>query len=69
MAAELNALRDQIDDVDKQMLELLAKRLSLVEQVGEVKSDMAYPSMPRIEKQPCWPLAVKKRRKRVCLLN
>ncbi len=38
MAAELNALRDQIDDVDKQMLELLAKRLSLVEQVGEVKS-------------------------------
>ena len=43
MAAELNALRDQIDDVDKQMLELLAKRLSLVEQVGEVKSRHGLP--------------------------
>lgn len=43
MAAELNALRDQIDDVDKQMLDLLAKRLSLVEQVGEVKSRHGLP--------------------------
>ncbi|MFC5078570.1 T-protein [Vibrio thalassae] len=43
MAAELNALRDQIDEVDKQMLELLAKRLSLVEQVGEVKSRHGLP--------------------------
>lgn len=31
MAVELNALRDQIDEVDKQMLELLAQRLALVE--------------------------------------
>ncbi|MDW3642530.1 chorismate mutase, partial [Vibrio sp. 1291-1] len=30
MAVELNALRDQIDAVDKQMLELLAQRLALV---------------------------------------
>ncbi|NMU71497.1 chorismate mutase, partial [Vibrio parahaemolyticus] len=29
MAVELNALRDQIDAVDKQMLELLAQRLAL----------------------------------------
>ncbi|HBK8190785.1 TPA: chorismate mutase, partial [Vibrio cholerae] len=38
MAVELNQLRDQIDEVDKQMVELLARRLALVEQVGQVKS-------------------------------
>ncbi len=35
MAVELNALRDQIDAVDKQMLELLAQRLELVEKLGK----------------------------------
>ena len=44
MAVELNALRDQIDAVDKQMLELLAQRLSLVEKVGEVTP--LYPVKP-----------------------
>ena len=29
MVAELTALRDQIDEVDKALLELLAKRLEL----------------------------------------
>lgn len=43
MAVELNELRDQIDDVDKQMLQLLARRLSLVEKVGEVKSKHGLP--------------------------
>ncbi|CAH0527038.1 bifunctional chorismate mutase/prephenate dehydrogenase [Vibrio hippocampi] len=43
MAAELTALRDKIDEVDKQMLDLLAQRLSLVEQVGEVKSKHGLP--------------------------
>lgn len=38
MVAELTALRDQIDEVDKALLELLAKRLELVAEVGEVKS-------------------------------
>ncbi|SUG46331.1 chorismate mutase/prephenate dehydrogenase [Salmonella enterica subsp. arizonae] len=37
MVAELTALRDQIDDVDKALLNLLAKRLELVAEVGEVK--------------------------------
>ncbi|HAC8924187.1 TPA_asm: bifunctional chorismate mutase/prephenate dehydrogenase, partial [Salmonella enterica] len=37
MVAELTALRDQIDDVDKALLNLLAKRLELVAKVGEVK--------------------------------
>ena len=32
MVAELTALRDQIDEVDKALLELLAKRLELVAQ-------------------------------------
>jgi chorismate mutase/prephenate dehydrogenase len=43
MAVELNALRDQIDEVDKQMVALLARRLALVEQVGEVKSKHGLP--------------------------
>ncbi|WCE29181.1 bifunctional chorismate mutase/prephenate dehydrogenase [Vibrio sp. SCSIO 43137] len=43
MAVELNELRDQIDAVDKQMIDLLAQRLSLVEKVGEVKSEHGLP--------------------------
>ncbi|NVD05784.1 bifunctional chorismate mutase/prephenate dehydrogenase [Vibrio sp. JPW-9-11-11] len=43
MAVELNHLRDQIDAVDKQILDLLAQRLALVEQVGEVKSEHGLP--------------------------
>ncbi|MBD1575369.1 bifunctional chorismate mutase/prephenate dehydrogenase [Vibrio sp. S11_S32] len=43
MAVELNELRDQIDAVDKQIVDLLAQRLSLVEKVGEVKSIHGLP--------------------------
>ncbi|PWI35280.1 bifunctional chorismate mutase/prephenate dehydrogenase [Vibrio albus] len=43
MAVELNELRDQIDEVDKQMVALLARRLALVEKVGEVKSKHGLP--------------------------
>lgn len=43
MAVELNELRDQIDVVDKQILDLLAQRLALVEKVGEVKSTHGLP--------------------------
>ncbi len=43
MVAELSKLRDQIDDVDRQMVELLAQRLALVEQVGVVKSQHGLP--------------------------
>lgn len=43
MAVELNELRDQIDVVDKQMSDLLAQRLALVEKVGEVKSEHGLP--------------------------
>ncbi|MDP5254623.1 MULTISPECIES: bifunctional chorismate mutase/prephenate dehydrogenase [unclassified Vibrio] len=43
MAVELAALREQIDAVDKQMIELLAQRLALVEQVGDVKSQHGLP--------------------------
>ncbi len=43
MAEELNQLRDQIDAVDKQILNLLSQRLALVEQVGEVKSQHGLP--------------------------
>ncbi|HEY0211961.1 bifunctional chorismate mutase/prephenate dehydrogenase [Acerihabitans sp.] len=43
MVAELNALRDQIDEVDKSLLALLARRLHLVAEVGEVKSRYGLP--------------------------
>ncbi|NNN45976.1 MULTISPECIES: bifunctional chorismate mutase/prephenate dehydrogenase [unclassified Vibrio] len=43
MVEELNVLREQIDEVDKQMVELLARRLALVEKVGEVKSRDGLP--------------------------
>lgn len=43
MVAELTALRDQIDEVDKALLNLLAKRLELVAEVGEVKSRFGLP--------------------------
>ncbi|GEA50645.1 T-protein [Vibrio inusitatus NBRC 102082] len=43
MAKELQGLRDKIDSVDKQMLDLLEQRLKLVEEVGEVKSEHGLP--------------------------
>ncbi|ELR65410.1 Chorismate mutase I [Photobacterium marinum] len=43
MVAELSKLRDQIDEVDQQMVELLARRLALVEEVGHVKSQHGLP--------------------------
>ncbi|WP_075183562.1 bifunctional chorismate mutase/prephenate dehydrogenase [Pantoea sp. 1.19] len=43
MVAELTALRDQIDEVDKTLLDLLARRLALVAEVGEVKSRYGLP--------------------------
>ncbi|MEL3919004.1 bifunctional chorismate mutase/prephenate dehydrogenase [Aeromonas enteropelogenes] len=43
MAEELNALRDKIDAVDKQLIDLLAARLALVGEVGEVKSRHGLP--------------------------
>ncbi|GAA5218453.1 bifunctional chorismate mutase/prephenate dehydrogenase [Corallincola platygyrae] len=36
-------LRDKIDDVDQQLLKLLAERLQLVAEVGEVKSEHGLP--------------------------
>ncbi|MGY3958408.1 bifunctional chorismate mutase/prephenate dehydrogenase [Aeromonas popoffii] len=43
MAEELNALRDKIDVVDRQLIDLLAARLALVGEVGEVKSRYGLP--------------------------
>lgn len=38
MSEELNNLRNQIDKIDQDILRLLSKRLSLVSQVGDIKS-------------------------------
>lgn len=43
MVSELSVLRDQIDEVDKALLDLLARRLALVAEVGEVKSRHGLP--------------------------
>jgi len=39
----LEKLRDSIDDVDSQLIELLAQRLALVAHVGDVKSEAGVP--------------------------
>ena len=39
----LGNLRDKIDDVDQQLVELLSKRLTLVAEVGEIKSEHGLP--------------------------
>ncbi|MGL4933475.1 MAG: bifunctional chorismate mutase/prephenate dehydrogenase [Aeromonas sp.] len=43
MADALNALRDKIDDLDRQLIDLLAARLALVGEVGTVKSEHGLP--------------------------
>ncbi|POD98039.1 bifunctional chorismate mutase/prephenate dehydrogenase [Pectobacterium odoriferum] len=43
MVAELTVLRDQIDEVDKELVALLSRRLRLVAEVGEVKSRHGLP--------------------------
>lgn len=43
MAEELQNLREQIDQVDKSLLSLLAKRMQLVAEVGEVKNRHGLP--------------------------
>lgn len=43
MAEELQSLREQIDQVDKSLLSLLAKRMQLVAEVGEVKNRYGLP--------------------------
>ena len=37
---KLGALREQIDDVDKNLIELIALRLKLVKEAAEVKKDL-----------------------------
>ncbi|WP_440876459.1 bifunctional chorismate mutase/prephenate dehydrogenase [Thalassotalea sp. PLHSN55] len=40
---KLHALRDQIDDIDSQLVDLLAKRRAVTTQVGELKSQVGMP--------------------------
>ncbi|SQI32620.1 T-protein [Providencia alcalifaciens] len=61
MSAELSHLREQIDEVDKSLLDLLAKRLQLVAEVGEVKSQHGYLSMSLSVNPVCWQLVALKR--------
>lgn len=53
MVAELTALRDQIDEVDKALLDLLARRMALVAEVGEVKANTACRFTSRSVRHPC----------------
>ena len=39
----LASLRQQIDELDQQLVELLAKRLALVTEVGDIKSELGLP--------------------------
>lgn len=42
MTAELNKLRASIDDIDAQMLKLLNQRADVAQQIGHLKSGIAY---------------------------
>lgn len=66
MVAELTALRDQIDEVDKELLNLLAKRLELVAEVGEVKAALDCLFMFRSVRHLCWPRGVQRRKHSAC---
>lgn len=61
MVAELTALRDQIDEVDKALLDLLSRRLQLVAGVGEVKVGMDCRFMYLNVKPQCLLPAAKRR--------
>ncbi|HCK04359.1 MAG TPA: prephenate dehydratase, partial [Methylophilaceae bacterium] len=39
MKKNINKLRDDIDNVDKRLLELLSKRANLAKEVGQTKED------------------------------
>ncbi|MDY4713176.1 chorismate mutase, partial [Actinobacillus minor] len=39
----LNPLREKIDQVDQQLIQLFAERLKLVAEVGKVKSEHGIP--------------------------
>ena len=43
MPNRLTELREQIDEVDKELIEVFAKRLALVKEVGKVKSEIGTP--------------------------
>jgi monofunctional chorismate mutase len=39
----LNELRNEIDDIDQQMMELFKKRMAVAKQIGKVKRAMGLP--------------------------
>jgi len=41
--SQLNQLRDEIDDIDSQLVNLLAKRLNVTSKVGQLKSQVGMP--------------------------
>ena len=40
----LNNLRNEIDNIDKQMAKLFEQRINLVKQIADVKKEINYPS-------------------------
>jgi chorismate mutase/prephenate dehydrogenase len=49
---ELSQLRDQIDDLDSQLVDLLAKRAQVTTQVGQIKAQTGMPTyVPEREAQ------------------
>lgn len=40
----LNNLRNEIDNIDKQMAKLFEQRINLVKQIAQVKKEINYPS-------------------------
>lgn len=43
--SDLETLRKEIDTIDEELLTLIQKRISIVQQIGELKKDLAIPIM------------------------
>ena len=65
----LNHLRQEIDALDRELIQLFAKRLELVSQVGEVKHEKGLPIYAPERELQCYKRAEKRRRKRESLHN
>ena len=48
---ELLALREQIDSIDEDMLDLLARRFKVTARVGELKAEVGLDSMDSVREQ------------------
>lgn len=45
MSSELNSLRDRLEDTDRQLIDLISRRLELAREAGTVKREAGLPTL------------------------